>query len=284
MLDPSKISEINALIELVDDESYEVFDQIRNRLISYGRDVIPLLELAWEQKGYGEEFQTRIEDIIHDLQYSDVSTALKDWALSKDQDLITGLLLISKYQYPEIETNSYRKQLKDLCEEFSMINNDKVSHAQQLIALNAFLFNNKGFSGNKKNYYHPDNSILTSVLDKKKGNPLLMSLLYIIVANHNNIPIVGINLPRHFVVALKGEFKIEFYLSPFNRGSVLQTSDIQEYLSKLNLPFEEQYYNECTNLDMIKRVLLNLINCYSKAKKKEKMEDVSALYEQIKDI
>jgi regulator of sirC expression with transglutaminase-like and TPR domain len=111
----------------------------------------------------------------------------------------------------------------------------------------------------------------------------LISLLYKLIANANDIEIVGINLPRHFIVGLKGENgEILFYLSPFNRGSILSEEEIQDYLTQLNLPFEKTYFQECSNLDVIKRVLLNLMNSYKKGKKQEQLKDVSELYELIK--
>ncbi|MFT5601008.1 MAG: regulator of sirC expression with transglutaminase-like and TPR domain [Flavobacteriales bacterium] len=279
------ITLLHSLINLVDDEDWDIFNQIRGKIIDFGIDAIPYLEEAWEIKGYGDEFQNRIEDIIHELQFTDVSTGIVNWVKNGSKDLLTGLLLVSKYQYPEIDVKKIRRQVKVYCNEFSKILDNRLSSHQKIAQLNNYVFEKLRFRGDNSNYYSPDNSIFSSVIFRKKGNPLLISLFYKLIANGNDINIVGINLPRHFIVGLKDKNKeILFYLSPFNRGSFLSEEEIQDYLNKLNLPFEETYFQECNNLDMIKRVLLNLMNSYKKAKKMEQLKDVSYLYELIKSV
>ncbi|MCB9189748.1 MAG: hypothetical protein H6599_10780 [Flavobacteriales bacterium] len=271
-------SEIEALINLVDDEDESIYFQVREKLMSYGTDAVPYLEKAWETKSFGEDFRKRIEVIIHDIQFKDVREGLKKWIEGGGRDLLTGVLLINKHQYPELDVMNIRAQLLDIAAIIKSSFHENMSDMQKISFLNKGLYVHFGFKGDNENYYSPKNSILSDVLERKKGNPLLLSILYIEVGRMLGLNIVGVNLPRHFVVGLKKE-KVERYFSPFNRGTLLSVEDLHAYLKKLNLPIEDQFIEECSNLDIIKRVLLNLINSYMKQKNREKQEEVNKLYE-----
>lgn len=271
-------SEIEALINLVDDEDESIYFHVKDKLMSYGTDIVPYLEKAWETKRLGEDFRKRIEVIIHDIQFKDVVEGLKAWIEGGGKDLLTGVMLINKHQYPELDVMNIRAQLIDIAAIIKSSFHENMSDMQKITFINKGLYAHFGFRGDNENYYSPKNSILSDVLQRKKGNPLLLSILYIEVARLLELNIVGVNLPRHFVVGLKKDH-IVVYLSPFNRGSLMSVEDLQTYLKKLNLPVEDQFIDECSNLDIIKRVLLNLINCYMKEKNREKQAEVNKLYE-----
>lgn len=271
-------SEIEALINLVDDEDESIYFQVRERLLSYGTDAVPYLEKAWETKSFGEDFRNRIEIIIHDIQFKDVHEGLRQWISGGGKDLLQGVLLINKHQYPDLDVMNIRAQILDISAIIKSSFHEKMSDLQKVSAINKGLYGHFGFKGDNDTYYSPKNSIFSDVLERKKGNPLLLSILYIEVARLLELNVVGINLPRHFVVAVKNE-SIDYYLSPFNRGTILTLTDLHSYLNKLNLPVEDQFLEECSNIDIVKRVLLNLINSYMKEKNREKQEEVNKLYD-----
>ena len=92
--------ELNALISLLDDPDKDVFLQVREKLLSIGEQVIPVLENVWEQS-FDTLIQSKIEGIIHNIQFNATAHQLKEWSISPDQNLLTGALLIAKYQYPD---------------------------------------------------------------------------------------------------------------------------------------------------------------------------------------
>ncbi len=271
--------EIEALINLVDDEDESIYFQVKEKLLSYGTEAVPYLEKAWETKSFGEDFQHRIELIIHEIQFKDVREGLKQWIDGGGKDLLKGVLLVNKHQYPDLDVMNIRAQILDIAAIIKSAFHENMSNLQKISAMNKGLYGHFGFRGDNDSYYSPKNSILSDVLERKKGNPLLLSILYVEVARLLELNIVGINLPRHFVVGLKKDERIEYYLSPFNRGTILTLEDLHTYLKKLNLPEEDQFLEECQNTDIIKRVLLNLINSYMKEKNKEKQQEVNKLYE-----
>ena len=138
------------------------------------------------------------------------------------------------------------------------------------------------FSPNVSNYHSPQNSYINNVLESRKGNPVSLSVIYQIVANRLGIPIYGVNLPQHFVLAYKDEKLLDdiirsalnqdsrleskngiiFYINAFNRGAILSLSNIEQFLKQLNLPIDNKYLVPCSNIEIIKRILRNLAFAY----------------------
>lgn len=82
----------------------------------------------------------------------------------------------------------------------------------------AHLFRTEGFHGNEVDYYDPENSMLDSVLDRRTGIPITLSVVLIEVARRLGVALVGIGAPGHFVV---GDPATMTVLDPFNGGRVV---------------------------------------------------------------
>ena len=91
-------------------------------------------------------------------------------------------------------------------------------------ALRDLLVRRHGFSGDREDYYHPDNSMLDIVLERRKGLPILLSTVYVEVARRAGISVAGVGLPGHFVVAHFGQTP-PLLFDPFGGGAPLAPSE-----------------------------------------------------------
>jgi regulator of sirC expression with transglutaminase-like and TPR domain len=78
------------------------------------------------------------------------------------------------------------------------------------------------------------------------------------------MPVYGVNLPNLFVLTYKKD-ELQFYINVFNKGLIFNKTDIDNYIAQLNLEQNEIYYQPCSNLEIVRRVLRNLILAYEKA-------------------
>ncbi len=88
----------------------------------------------------------------------------------------------------------------------------------QAAACAALLGERHGFAGDRERYDTPDNSMLDQVLARRRGLPILLSVVYVEVARRAGVPLVGIGLPGHFVVGHAGT-RPPLLLDPFDRGA-----------------------------------------------------------------
>lgn len=282
-------AEINALIDLLDDPDQEVFNNIRDRLISYGEEVIPELENAWEAS-FNNVVQTRIEEIIHNIQFTNIRTKLALWADKLDPNLLEGALLVAKYQYPDLDEERMLNKIEVIKRDIWLELNANLTALEKVRVMNHIIFEIHGYSGNTTNYHAPQNSYINNVLESKKGNPLSLSILYSVIAQSLGLPIYGVNLPEHFILAYKdvegmadeimrtdNTHGVLFYINAFSKGSVFGKREIDTFLKQINMKPIDMFYTPCSNVDIIVRMLRNLMGAYEKLGYPEKVKDLEEL-------
>ncbi len=287
------LKEVIALITLLDDPDEVIYVQVKDRFIVLGPPAIPHLETAWENS-FDAIMQKRIENIIHTIQFETLQKALKNWAKVDQDDLLKGILILARYQYPDLDENKIRKQLATIKQDVWLELHEDLTALEKVKIINHILFEVHQFSGNITNYHAPQNSFINNVLESKKGNPLMLSVVYLLICNELKIPVYGINLPQHFVLAYLNEDanlmdvnnktlsnNILFYINPFSKGLLFNQKDIDQFLKQLNLDLEPKYYLPCSNIDIIKRCINNLIFSYEKLGYVEKVEELKGLDSQL---
>lgn len=275
------MDKLTALIQLLDDPDQEIATQITQEIIAIGDRAIPQLEQIWEENSFEANFRERVEDLIHTIQFRTVKNGLSDWIKNPD-NLLEGAYWISKYQYPELEKEELEKQITDIANKVKARINGELLPSRSIVAeINDVLYRDMVFRSNKRHFHAPQNNFISELLQSKKGNPLLLSVLYILVGEQLGLPIVGINLPNHFIVGFANELNpnkdIIFYINPFNKGSLLTRQDLIVFLKEMDLPFKDEFISACDNLAMVRRMLVNLVYSYNKLGHSEKVEELQIL-------
>jgi len=274
--------EIKAIISLLDDEDSEVTSNVEEKLLSYGGQVIPILENEWE-KNFSPIIQRRIEEIVHTLQFDQLKERLHQWSGSKDKELLKGMWLIATYQYPDLEFTTLKKEIEQIYfQVWTEFSKTDLHPYDQVKILNGVLFSKLKFSANTKNFHSPANSMINSVLDSKKGNPISLCVIYLLVAKKLKLPIYGVNLPNLFILTYKTK-KMQFYINAFNRGLIFSIDDIDHYISELNLAPTDSYFQPCNNIDIICRVFRNLIVSFEKIGDHYKVDEIKHLFKVVSD-
>src|SRR6185436_1135699 len=291
-MEPLNDSELKALISLLDDTDNEVVTHIRERLVTLGTHVIPVLEDAWS-KSFDAVLQERIENIIHKIQFDTLKSELKKWCDENSDDLLAGVILIARFQYPDLDETKVREQLNKIKREVYVELDKNLAPLQKVYLLNRVLFDSYGFNGNTSNFHAPQNSFINMVLETKKGNPLMLCVMYSIIAGQLDIPLYGVNLPEHFILAYQEksnseayeytypEASVLFYVNAFSRGAIFSKKDIEQFLNKLNIKPNKIFFEPCSNVDIIKRSLRNLAFSYQKLNEAEKLYEIEELLDYI---
>ena len=281
--------QIQALVRLMDDPDDHVFEHVRDELMNHGTSAIPFLESSWEEENLGLLFQSRIENLIHEIQFNCVRNELKNWITQPSKDLLEGSLIIARYQYPNLDEEKIRLTIQDIRKKIWLEVNEYQTAYEKVRIFNKVFYGTYHFSGNSKNYHSPLNSYINTVVETKKGNPLSLCILYSIIAQSLDMPVYGVNLPNHFVLAYMDEHKtaahlgiddnygVLFYINAFSKGGIFDKNEIVEFLKGLNKPVSQEYFEPCSNSDIIKRMLTNLIVAFQQAGNSEKVDELTEL-------
>ncbi|MBL7898928.1 MAG: transglutaminase family protein, partial [Crocinitomicaceae bacterium] len=204
---PNNPRELAALIRLVEDPDPNIYGHVKDKLIGFGKSVVPAIEETWQQTVSENEYQDRLKNIIHEIRINEIKTELSRWKASSNRDLFKGSVILSKLQFPEIDEKKVEEELEKIKQKVWLEINENNTAFEIVKIFNHVLFDICGFESSKNNFYAPQNSFINTVLESKKGNPLSLSMLYSIIAQRLQIPIYGVNLPNHFVLGFVDEFK-----------------------------------------------------------------------------
>ncbi len=281
-----KNRELDALISLLDEPDTANFGQIREKLFSYGAEAIPALEDAWGHSFDGI-IQKRIEEIIHNIQLKNLYNELTNWRKNHVEDLLKGFILISKYQYPDLNEKKIIEQVGQIIQDVWLELNQNLTPLEKIKVINHILFDVHKFAGNKANMQNPQNSYLKDVLETKKANPISLSIIFMVVAQSLNVPVYGINLPQNFIMAYTDriyhkdfEFSrddVQFYINAFNKGAVFTKREVELFIRQLNLKDNDSYYAPCDNVTIINRVINNLVFAYENTGNPNKVQELKKL-------
>ncbi len=130
--------------------------------------------------------------------------------------------------------------------------------------INHYLFDEQGFRGNTEDYYDPKNSFLNEVIDRRRGIPITLSVLYMEIAWRLDLPLVGVGLPGHFIVKYQAADR-DILINPFHRGALLSEEDCQRTLERTyagKIAFDRELLAPTPKRLILTRMLNNLKGIY----------------------
>jgi len=194
-------------------------------------------------------------------------------------ELARACLLIAADAYPALDVDGYVGEVERLARRLRARLAPELGAEERVVALNGFLFDELGFSGNVEEYYDPRNSYLNEVLDRRTGIPITLSVLYLEVGRRIGLPLEGVSFPGHFLVRLRVRGGM-LVLDPFVGGEPQSEAELRERLKRVippgatggipvqDLPLE-QFLEPATHRQILARVLRNLKGIYRDADRPE---------------
>jgi len=284
--------EISALFHLIDDPDEEVFTTVSDRIISFGKGIIPNLENLWENTPV-DVIQERIELLIHRLHYRDLTEEFNHWKAQPDPDLLSGAILVAKYQYPELVTTTVYAEIEKMRRNIWLELNSYLTPLEQTNVITTILYNYYNLKGNEIKYNEPNEFLINKVLDGKRGNAISNGIVYLILAELLDVPIRAIQIPRQFILAYfdvdynwqlpsSPSHKIQFYVDPMT-GNIFTHKDVETYFKRIAVPSTASYFKPVAKKNIIKFLLQEFAKCFSEDKNEYKKQELLILADSIDD-
>ncbi|RBL92275.1 transglutaminase-like domain-containing protein [Chitinophaga flava] len=279
--------EINALFHLLDDPDQEVFDTVANKILLYGKDIIPNLENLWENT-VDEAIQERIELLIHRVHYQDLQAALRVWGLSDMQDLLQGAILAAKYQFPDLMPSQVLNEIERIKRNIWLELNNYLTPLEKINVLNSMIYNYFGLKGEEMSYQRKNQFFINQVIESKKGNPLTNGIIYQSLCSMLDLPVYAVNIPRQFILAYFDTFvdfdepvepedqRILFFIDPI-QGQIYTQQDVDTYLKRVSVPSIPAYFKPQSNKRIIQYLLEELSKCFRDDKDAYRQDELNNL-------
>ncbi len=270
----SEPGQLPYLIRLLDDETPSVRQAVERELQSFGPD---LQEEITRQGISLEPHQSKLLTAIVDRGMMEwIRGAWPSWMEKEDEhDQLEGALrLIAEFQYRRHYPVSLEMLLDQLAEEYR-----EVYEQTDVLQLSQFLFSYKEIKGAQIDYYNPLNSNLNYVIEKRRGIPISLSCIYMLVGKRLGLQIEGLNFPGHFLTRAHAGRK-KFIVDCYNHGRHVDEKNIR--LLSLSEMINRQLMAllTCDAETIVGRMLRNLIQAYRRANNPayaELMDDLLAM-------
>lgn len=180
-----------------------------------------------------------------------------------DFDLATGALLVASTDDPNVDIDGCRANLDRMADAARARMPSDAGALEELNAITDLLFGVIGFTGNRDDYYDPNNSYLNQVLERRLGIPITLSLLCIEVGRRAGVPVLGIGMPGHFLIRHREEEN--YFVDAFNGGVLMNRDECGAVLRQAageDARLEERHLNPVTPREILARVLRNLKAIY----------------------
>jgi regulator of sirC expression with transglutaminase-like and TPR domain len=278
--------EISALLHLMDDPDEDVYSTVSDKIISFGKDIIPNLENLWENTT-NEELQERIELLIHRLHFRDLTNDFTAWA-EGDADLLQGALLVARYHYPELNNNTIYQEIEKLRRNIWLELNAYLTPMEQVNVITSIIYNYYKQAGVEFAYDTPDDYLINKALESKKGNAISNGIIYLVLCELLDIPVKAVNIPRQFILAYfdsqydllnpvgHSSEKISLYVDPLN-GQMYSHKDVENYFKRIAVTPSNSYFRQISNKRIIQFLLEELSKCFDNESNRYKMEELLSL-------
>jgi regulator of sirC expression with transglutaminase-like and TPR domain len=213
----------NALLSLLDDTQPAVRRALLGHFQKNGAASATFLKevlggknrvLAWHARWF-----------LQELKFSDPSAEFKGFIRSLNYELETGALLLARTITPDLDIGECCAQLDEISDRCRELIVEPMSLREKCRVINRVLFHDHGFRGNHEDYTDPRNSLLDQVLARRKGLPISLSIVYLLVAHRLGLSLEPVGLPGHFVIGCYVE-DTPFFIDAFEQGAFRSAQDL----------------------------------------------------------
>ncbi len=269
--------ELNALLRLLDDPDERVATEVEKRILKYGESALaPLnafpaasdantfvaLDDLYKERAARLTGVIAAERFLHELQPLTTASQTAGDDAHRDVNLESAVCALARFAYPFFDKAQLDEQLSSLARRLQIRLQHGMTHGEVMKTIIDFFVCEEYFTGNNGDYYNPDNSYINMVLETRKGIPISLSVVWLLVVRRLNLPFSGVNLPGHFL--LKYEIStVDIYIDPYAGGKLLSRLDCIRFMSNAGYQFSERHLAPADNRQIFVRMLNNLFEIYS---------------------
>ena len=252
----------DAFLGLLDDTSGPVRRALLLHFTQRGPTALQFLKEA--AQGPNRVLAWHARWFLDELKFTDPVAEFKGFIRSLNYELETGALLLSRTVTPDLDIGACCAVLDELAMRCRELILEPATAREKCRVINRVLFAEYGFRGNVEHYTDPLNNFLDRVLIRRKGIPLSLSTVYLLVAQRVGLTLEPVSLPGHFVVGCYLEDK-PFFIDAFDKGVFRSTEELFAFLRGKNLVPKTTDLAPTPVREVLCRSCRHLVNHYTEA-------------------
>lgn len=234
-------SEIQALIQLLDDPDDGVYQHVREVLMGQGDRVLPWLRSERHAYPWADLHGQRLDELVHGLHFASLRNRSVSWGFGQERSVLEGAIILEEAVQPGVDSEGIRTAFNKLRRDAWLEMDTSLTTLEQVRLLNHILFEGYGMARLHRRTPQPGDALLGQVLLQKKGNPVGIGMLYLALAQSLEMPLFPVQLRHHVLLcccdadripekSMAGE-DVAFYVNPFGKGGIIAPADIDDFIS-----------------------------------------------------
>lgn len=243
----------DALLKLLADDDRATLGLLKAQLAAGGLAALPRLRFLMPDAAPAARRQ--LAEIIGEIEseHADALFGQLCADFPEEGDLEEAAWRLAATFEPGLDFSLVRRQLDDWGDEVRRRLRKAISEQDRIETLVEFLGHDLGFRGNEADYYNLNNSLLPEVIETRRGLPITLSLIYMLVGRRAGLPVQGVGLPGHFIVRSG-----EAFFDPFHGGRRLGFAECRSLMERQNLTLAPEHLQPATSRQILTRMLGNL--------------------------
>ena len=271
-------AEIESLMFLLEDPDPFVQEQVQLRFMELGGRAVPLLDQIRVHTKDKEE-KKRVKDVLHKLTFSTLKGDFAELLLEgigNRAQLERAVITLARFGHPTLRESEYVKILDHFADMIRPSLRYKRSEREKMRILMKFIFEDLNFRGDNKDYHNPANGFIDQVIERRKGLPISLSLVAMFIARRLQLPVFGVNMPIHFMLAFVGE-KEEQLIDPYDQGAEVSYDQCYFFLKKNNVTPKPEHFKMASDIDILARCIRNLMHSYERNEEHDQVQELKSL-------
>ena len=271
-------AEIESLMFLLEDPDPFVQEQVQLRFMELGDRAVPLLDQIRVQTKDKEE-KKRAKEVLHKLTFSTLKGDFAELLLEgigNRAQLERAVITLARFGHPTLRESEYVKTLDHFADMLRPSLRYKRSEREKMRILMKFIFEDLNFRGDNKDYHNPANGFIDQVIERRKGLPISLSLVAMFIARRLQLPVFGVNMPIHFMLAFVGE-KEEQLIDPYDEGAEVSYDQCYFFLKKNNVTPKPEHFKMASDIDILARCIRNLMHSYERNEEHDRVQELKSL-------
>lgn len=250
------IARRQALLTLLDDPSPLVRRAVREELLRSGNAAVKFLRRARNE--FDGDIRIQADLLLRELFGEDSQNVFRNFIRSTNYELETGMLLLERAVDETVVALTYRQFLDEVSDRCRELLPGAGTAWEKCRTINRVIFGEYGFIGDVEYFYDPQNSLLSKVIERRRGLPLSLSVLYLLVAERCGLQLEPVAMPGRFMVGCFLD-KEPFYIDPFEGGVFRDETEIHAMLRAHKIEPDPAYMAPCPVGEVLLRCCRNLV-------------------------
>lgn len=269
-------SALRSLVALLEEEDPSSLALVRRQILGVGAAILPYIEEL--RPAASPEMAIRLDTVTSELRFQDLRRDFVRLSLARLPDLEEGALLISRFGFADVDRAVYSAWLDKVAAAVAADMPADAGIGESVRRLSHHLFQTLGFGGNEARYYDADNSYLSRVIDTRRGIPVTLTVLMLLLAKRLRLPVYGVGTPGHFLAGFK-DGGTSLFVDCFRGGQLMSLPEVKRMLVRNGYDWRPELGKPVGSRDILARMLRNLISIYQKTGAVDRSERLSTLVE-----